>query len=248
MLDLHCHLLPGVDDGARDLAAALDMARALVAVGFSAVAASPHAGDGPGGDVAPDLASERRGALAAALRDAGIELALLPNAEHMMGPRLHERLARREVVPVGGRGGRWLFVELPWGGVPELERQVFALQAKGYYLLLAHPERYDYLDETVLAALVGRGVRLQVELGSVAGHFGPRARALAGRLVDAGLVHVLATDLHRPDDAEATLREALAAMRSRLGEPSLTRALLENPEAIVAGAPPDGVAAVTEHA
>src|SRR6185369_11691535 len=92
MLDLHCHILPGVDDGAPDLPSALAIARAMVAVGYTHVAASPHTGGGPGGDVPPALNARTRALLTEALAEAAIPLQLVANAEHLVGPTLMERL------------------------------------------------------------------------------------------------------------------------------------------------------------
>ena len=92
MLDLHCHILPAVDDGASDMDAALAMARVLVATGFRTIAASPHLGEGPGGDVAPRVAQDARGKLQAALTLAGIPLEILANSEHHVTPELFSRI------------------------------------------------------------------------------------------------------------------------------------------------------------
>ena len=146
MIDLHCHLLPGVDDGVPDLEHALALAERLVAAGFTHVAPSPHFGGGPGGDVWPARASEVRSELQAAFDAHGIKLKLEPNAEHHVCPALFERLAEpHSMTAVGGRG-RWLLTELPWEQLPQPETILFRLQAKGWKLLLAHPERYSYLE------------------------------------------------------------------------------------------------------
>ena len=101
MIDLHCHLLPSVDDGAADLDAALAMADVLVAVGFTIVAASPHMGTGPGGDVSRSRAEAARAILDGELTRRGVGLRVLPNAEHHVSGELFERLAAGDGVPVG---------------------------------------------------------------------------------------------------------------------------------------------------
>lgn len=229
MLDLHCHLLPGVDDGAPTVQAALDMARLLVAAGFERVAASPHLGVGPGGDITSGRAAQVRDELSVELRRAGIELVLLPNAEHHISPELFDRIANDDVIPVGG-GGRWLLVELPWWEMLEPEAVFFRLQAKGFRLLLAHPERHDTLGIGTIETFVERGVRLQIELGSFVGQHGRRAQTRAERLVERGLVHVLATDLHRPLHADIWLPEALRAVASRYGAGAVEAGTRLNPQ------------------
>jgi len=245
MLDLHCHLLPGVDDGPIDVEAAVPMALALVRAGFAAVAASPHHGEGPGGDVRPPAATAAREALAAALVTRGVPLQLLPSAEHTISPLLMTRLESGDVVPIGGRG-EWLLVEVPWGGLPDPEDWIFRLQRRGARLLLAHPERHDYLELALLERLVARGVRLQIELGSFANAYDPGAVARARAIVERGLAHVLATDAHRTQDAETYVPAGLLEVRRRYGEQAVRVALHDNPWAIVRGATVDDIAAFVE--
>src|SRR5690606_9135683 len=126
------------------------------------------------------------------------------------------RLERGEAVPIGG-SGRWLLVELPWRAVPDVEGILFRLQAKGWRLLLAHPERYTYLELDVIERLVGRGVKLQLELGSFVEVYGERALAHGRALADRRLGHVLATDLHRSKDADRWLGAAMEAVQKRYG-------------------------------
>src|SRR4051812_46097314 len=104
MLDLHCHILAGIDDGAPDLDSAVKMAKTLVQTGFHTVAASPHTGAGPGGDVSAALASECRATLTGRLVAENVPLRLLPNAEHHVSPELFGRLGTADIVSIGGLG------------------------------------------------------------------------------------------------------------------------------------------------
>ncbi len=231
MLDLHCHILPGVDDGAPDLAAALEIARAMVALGYTHIAPSPHTGGGVGGDVSTELNLTARQALAEALAEAGIPLGLYANAEHCLTPELFGRLPQGATC-IGG-ASKWLLVELPWERIPQPELQLFRLQAKGYRLLLAHPERYGYIEHDTVERLVERGVRMQVELGSFVDVYGDRARTRAEKMVARGLVHVLASDIHRPKQVGEWLGEALETVRGTYGDAAVKRAINENPNAIL---------------
>ncbi len=237
MIDLHCHLLPGLDDGAVSMESSVEMARQLVDAGVSTVAPSPHYGEGPGGDVPVEAATRVRELLQERLRREGLELELLPNAEHHISPALFERVDRGEVVPLGGRG-RWLLVELPWSPVPNAEDILFRLQMKGYRLLLAHPERCGYLEPRSVERLVERGVKLQIELGSWVGVYGRRAQKRARRFGDRGLAHVVASDLHRP---EVWIGAGMRAFVKRYGQAGLARAMQTNPRGLLADVSPEEV-------
>ena len=155
MLDLHCHILPEVDDGSHCMATSLQMAKLLVEAGFQGVAPSPHSGIGPGGDVSIARACAKRKELKERLAKEEISLELYPNAEHHVSPELFQKIALGEVVPIGGKGS-WLLVELPWSYLSQVEHAMFRLQALGFKVLLAHPERYQYLETGMVERLVQR--------------------------------------------------------------------------------------------
>jgi protein-tyrosine phosphatase len=231
VLDLHCHILPGVDDGASDLESALEMARVMVSAGYRSVAPSPHFGMGPGGDVGSDVAERTRDALRGNLRAAGIALDILPNAEHHVTPELFTRIDEKNVTPIGG--GRWLLVELPWQALVRPEEVLFRLQLKGYRLLLAHPERYSYVDVDMIDRMVGRDIHMQLEIGSFCKHYGRAAYKKALAMMDRGLAHVLATDLHGPDKASHLIDAGLAEVRKRYGDNAVLRGTHDNPHRVL---------------
>lgn len=239
MLDLHCHILPGVDDGAPDIEDALGIARAMVAVGYTQIAPSPHFGGGPGGDVSAVQNDAARAALQLELDREGIPLQLLPNAEHLVSPELFERMPNG-LRPIGG-SSRWLLVELPWDRLSSPETILFRLQTKGYRLLLAHPERYNYVDADWVEQMVDRGVRMQVELGSFIDVYGSRARKRAEDMMSRGLLHVAASDVHRSKQANDWLRVALDTFRKTYGDEALRRGTSINPSAIVKDATVDAL-------
>lgn len=240
VIDLHCHILPAVDDGAPNVSVAMAMARALVDAGVRAIAPSPHYGLGPGGDVTIERAQQARLQLEERLHDEKIDLQLLPNAEHHLTSEMFDRLAQDAYVPVGGVG-RWLLTELPWNPIPAAEQLLFRLQAKGVKILLAHPERYHYIGFDMLLRLVERGVRLQLELGSFIGLYGERAKKRAQQLSDAGAVHVLASDLHSDKDAAELLTSSHKTFVKTYGQEVYERLTTKNPQALLHNEDPDSV-------
>lgn len=228
MLDIHCHILPGVDDGSPSMEVSLEMAEILYKAGFRKIAASPHYGEGSAGDVPIELAAQKRKELSAALAEAGIDMEILPNAEHHLRPSLFDRMDAGAVVPIGG-SGKWLLVELPWQPIPNPEQIIFRIQMKGYRVILAHPERYKYIEPPMVEKFVERGVLMQLELGSFVDLYGRRARKRALRYADKGQCHVMATDLHFARDAEQWIAKASKYIRKRYGEDGFMRVLSENP-------------------
>lgn len=245
MLDIHCHILPGVDDGSPDIESSVAMAEALYGAGFRQIAASPHYGEGSAGDVPIELATEKRKELQGALDDAGVEMKILPNAEHHLRPSLFDRMDSGAVVPIGG-AGRWLLVEFPWQSIPKPEEILFRVQMKGYRVILAHPERYQYVEPPLVERLVSRGILLQLELGSFADLYGRRARKRALRYADGGMCHVLASDLHRPQGATQWLGDAMKVVRKRYGDHGMAQALDVNPNLLLQDADPGDVVAISK--
>ena len=214
MIDIHSHILPGVDDGAPDLEVALGMARAAVADGISTMVATPHVDDRYGLD--PPAIGEHVGRLNLALARAGIALAVLPGAEvaHTRAASLSDESLRAACL---GHGTA-LLVESPYQSVSFFDDLIFDLQLRGFRPLLAHPERCVMFqtDPARLKALVGRGVYCCVNAGSLAGRFGTKAQRTAIGLVREGLVHSVASDCHdlkrRPPGLTENLQSAEAAV------------------------------------
>jgi protein-tyrosine phosphatase len=232
-VDLHCHLLPGVDDGARTPEDALEMARALVDLGFVAVAPSPHA--------RPEFASaevcaERRQALESALAQASIPLRLYSNAEHaLVLDGFLEGLGTPASRPVNG--GRYLLVEAPYHApVPALPDLVFRMVRRGVIPLFAHPERCQEFQRPGRAEEVVRlGAALQLDLGALVNRYGPVPRRLARDFLGKDLYAVAATDLHGPVEARVWVGKALAELEARAGAPALKTLLSEGPEHVLRG-------------
>jgi protein-tyrosine phosphatase len=212
MIDLHTHVLPGVDDGAADLAEALDMLAIAQKDGITCLAATPHYH--PAISRLPAAEIRRRvEELARAAAERGIAVELVPGAEVHITPGL----ARDPEALMTLNGSRYLLLELPFHGYPPfVEHVVFELQVRGIVPLLAHCERIVHYQEhlEVLAALVERGCLVQLTGDSLLGHFGARAQAAAEAMLRAGMAHVLASDAHWPRQRPPVL----AAARDRVAE------------------------------
>jgi protein-tyrosine phosphatase len=234
-VDLHNHLLWGIDDGCARLDESLELARILVAMGFSEVATSPHAaGDFPSLDWA--LCERRRAEVQAALEADGIPLRLHPNSENKLDEEFLGRLDGPERRGIG-EAQRWVLVELPFqSAVPALPDLVFRMRRKGVLPLFAHPERCLEFERPGRAEEVVRlGGSLQLNVGALSGLYGRGARKLAERLLSEGLYAVAATDAHVPHRTDEWLDEALEALERRAGKEGRDRLLMTHPRRILLG-------------
>ena len=238
IIDIHCHLLPGLDDGAESMAESLAMCRQLAADGVVTVVATPHmAGPRPS-----PSADEVRGAvleLRTACRADGIDLEVLPGADVHLTPDLFELLDAGELLTVAD-AGKYLLLELPMFAVPRIEGLVDDLLAGGVTPILTHPERNPDLCRRPdrLAELVRRGCLVQLTAAALQDGFGTPARQMAWQFLGSGLVHVIASDAHSSVGSRSPrLRDAAGALTDTYGEAHARRLLLDNPLAIISGRP-----------
>ncbi len=199
MIDLHTHILWGLDDGARSVDESLGMARAALADGIETVAATPHVRDDF--PTAAAEMEERAAELRAALDDAGLALEVRPGGELALDRLL--RLEDDELRKFGLAGNPdFLLLEFPYSGWPlGLADQVFMLSRGGTTPVLAHPERNPEVqrDPEKLRPLVDAGALVQVTAASVEGHLGKKPKAAGLALIQLGLAHMLASDAHAPE-------------------------------------------------
>jgi protein-tyrosine phosphatase len=206
-VDLHLHLLPGVDDGARNLRQSIEFSRRLADDGVREATVTPHVGTGLAYD--PLSIPDRVTSLQAALDREGVPLRLHSGGE--IHPHGAERLSDAElgVVAHGPPGARWVLCEVPFAGIDDAYLHTCReLRRRGYGVLIGHPERAAGLIPEGLQMLRGElaaGSLLQVNVCSLMGNNGPPAREAAELLVRGGLAFVLASDAH-PGTREQTLR------------------------------------------
>jgi protein-tyrosine phosphatase len=237
-VDLHSHILPGLDDGAGDAAASLNMLRGLAALGFETICATPHQKDGQFMPSAQAIEAAHRATVAAA-EQAGLGVRIPLAAENMWDSVFFERLGQSAVPSYDG-GPAFLVEfrvhELPLG----LMDQVFRLRVAGKLPVIAHPERYQPLWQTpALAQQLAVQCAMVVDLGAVAGYHGRRQTKIARSMLAEGIAHAAASDAHSPTDV-GVAAEGMAWIRKKLGESALRRLLDEAPRQILAGVHPGG--------
>lgn len=209
MIDLHCHLLPGIDDGPPDMATALEMARAHVAAGVGTVVCTPHVTHDLPNDAARIAAAVET--TRAALADARVPLEILPGAEIAITKAADLDDDALRALALGG--GPWLLVEAPLRLTPGVDLVVQSLLLRGHRVVVAHPERSPFFqrDADALRRLVAGGALVQLTTGSLTGQFGTTVRRFADALLREGLVHNIASDAHDAHRRPPGLREPLEA-------------------------------------
>jgi protein-tyrosine phosphatase len=217
MIDLHSHILPGIDDGSKSLEMSLAMARIAVDDGIKVMACTPHIYPGLYMNDAAGIAAARD-ALQLALDEHQIPLALTTGADVHLVPGLLERL-RAGTVPCLHKT-RYLLLE-PSHHVspPRFAESVFQLVAAGYVPVITHPERLTWIEDNfqVFVDLTRQGCWMQVTAGALTGAFGPRAKYWGERFLGEGLTHILATDAHSAGRRAPVLSQARAIAERMLG-------------------------------
>lgn len=233
-VDLHLHLLPGVDDGCKTMEDSLELARVLVRLGYDVVAPSPHN--------RPEYAS-REVALAkldevrAEFARQAIALTLEPNAENFfLDETLLTSLSTSQSRRVG-TAGKYLLVEAPYTSpLPQLLDVIFRMKLKGVTPLIAHPERCLEFEKKGRALDVVRaGAALQLDMGAVIGRYGKTAQKLSRQFLDDGLYALAATDLHSPVGAERWVGDSLTALEKHVGATAFTALVETHPRQVLLG-------------
>jgi len=226
MVDIHCHILPGIDDGASDLSVSLRMLDAAAADGIDTIFCTPHYSmrGGPRAD-------RRRKTLEP--RAASLGIRLLPGMEYSYS-HIHEE--REELRPLGDSS--FLLIDLGCPSLPpSLGEFFFVLERRGYQIIIAHPERY-LADIDSCAELARRGVFFQLNADSVLGRNGAPCRRMAERMIRAGHCHFIASDAH---GTHRTFRlgECRRRLESFRGGEFAEQVMTRNPQRLLNNLPPE---------
>lgn len=248
MVDLHCHILPGIDDGSPDLETSLAMARIAVADGITTMACTPHIYPGMYENTGDGI---RRGVaqLQAALDEAGIILRLTCGADAHLSPDLPAKLRSGDAPSLGDT--RYFLLEPPHHvAPPRFAEFVFNLIAAGYVPLITHPERLTWIEDhyATFCALVEQGAWMQVTSGSLTGRFGDEAQYWGERMLDEGRVHILATDSHGVKRRPPLLAEGCAAAERWVGAEQARHLVYTRPAAILEDMAPSLMPALPQRA
>ncbi len=237
LVDIHCHLLPGLDDGPAGWDGAAAMAETLAAEGFATVVATPHQlgiFSATGGNAIREQAGRLQGLLA----EREIPLRVLPGAEIRVETRLAPRIQSGRLLSLADHR-RHVLLEMPAEVFLPLDRVLAELAAADMVPVLAHPERNRgaWTQPERLEALVDQGCLLQVTAGSLAGLLGEQVRSFSEQLIRRGLVHFVATDAHFPGPLCSSFRAAMGRVADLVGADRAEEMFHTNPARVAAGQP-----------
>ena len=234
MYDLHAHILPGVDDGAKTPAETLAMSRAAADTGTKVVLATPHRKD-----VTENLSVAYIRGLLDEMNDQnaahGVDLSLAMGMENHLDEALPAEIAAGRALTMNG--GRYILIEMPFFGRPAyIERTLDEVMDIGLIPVLAHPERIEAFqrDPDTLARFVARGMLSQITSGSAVGTWGEEVTAFTRELLGRGLAHIMASDTHAPDGLRCPRMDVgLDAAAKIVGADAALAMLTDTPLAIL---------------
>ncbi|MEI6261141.1 MAG: CpsB/CapC family capsule biosynthesis tyrosine phosphatase [Deltaproteobacteria bacterium] len=237
MIDLHCHILPGIDDGPTDIGESLDMARQAVLDGIHTVVATPHSQNGVYVNSNDDICRQVR-EINRMLQDAGVPLVVLSGAEEHIRPDMGHAGKSYDISTINNIG-RYVLVEFPFMTVPHGAREMlYRMKQRGLTPVLAHPERNAVIQRNIeiLYPFVESGCLTQITAMSLTGDMGEPAKSCACRMVELRLAHVIASDAHSSGNRRPELSPAVALAADILGSrQEAENMVLHTPQAIISG-------------
>lgn len=239
-VDLHCHMLPGIDDGSRNLEQSLAMARLAVDDGIRVAVMTPHHLNGVYSNRSADVLSALS-ALRESLIANGIGLKILPGSELHLVPELPDELASGHALTLANQN-KAVLVELPIHTVPMGSELILEqIICQGYTPIIAHPERNSQLrrDPEILAEWISMGCLGQVTAQSCTGQFGPQVQESSRHMVSRGLIHVMASDAHRDRRRIPQLSKGRAQLVEWANERTAELLTQVFPKALIDGQEPD---------
>lgn len=193
--DMHSHLIPGIDDGAPDITTVITILELMSNLGYKKVITTPHIMNDLYRNTSA-IIQEGEAKVKEAIQQAGIQIEFKAAAEYLLDEGFGRLVERKELLTVSDN---YLLVELPYFSPPaNLKEIIFDVQLAGYKIILAHPERYTYWHKNFgqYEDLHARGLHFQLNIISTSGYYSANTRKLSQRLIDAGMIDFLGTDIH----------------------------------------------------
>ncbi len=232
-MDMHCHCLPGIDDGARTMDQSLQMLKQAYDDGIRSVIATPHFHHRRG-HASKEVILEKVKEVQEAIKATCPDMTIYPGNELYYSSNLPELIAEEKVCTMAG--SRYVLIEFsPDTEYAEMRNALINVQAQGVWPILAHIERYFCLVKkpALAAELADMGIYLQVNAGGVLGRYGRKEKSLIKKMFAKGNISFVATDAHDTENRRQVLSEAAAYIAKKFGEETAERVLFANPQKVV---------------
>ncbi|WP_299744236.1 tyrosine-protein phosphatase [uncultured Rossellomorea sp.] len=235
MIDIHSHILPGIDDGANTIYDSIDMAKQAVSEGIHTIIATPHHRNGKYDNVKSDIlplvkeVNDR-------LREEHINLQVLPGQECRIYGEILEDYQKGDILPLN-QVSQYLFIEFPSSSVPRYaEKLLYDIQVEGLTPVIVHPERNAELIERPekLYKLVQGGAATQLTASSLTGYFGKNIQKFSQQMIQANLTHFIASDAHNIRNRTFKMEEAMDYIEKKYGI-DMVYYFTENAELLIDG-------------
>lgn len=218
MIDIHCHILPGIDDGAANLEDSLKMAKQAVSDGITKIIATPHHKNGKYENVKHDILSQVA-ELNRVFASENIQLTILPGQEVRIFGELLQQYKEDQILTLNNTG-KYIFIEFPSNHVPRYtEKILYDIQLNGIKPVIVHPERNQEIIENpnLLYQFVKKGAFTQVTASSITGRFGKKIKKFSLDLIEANLTHFVASDAHNTTGRGFKMSEAYHVIEKEFG-------------------------------
>lgn len=232
MIDIHCHILPNLDDGAQSNEDVLEMGRAAVREGITTIVATPHHKNGSFENRKLDIINDVIG-VNKLLKENNVPLTVLPGQETRLYGEFLEDYHKGEILPLAN--SRYVFVEFPSGYVPRYAKKLlYNIQLNNLIPIIVHPERNQQLLEEpdLIYDLVNNGSLTQITASSITGKFGKKIKRFSEQMIEANLTHFIASDAHNTTTRSFHLREAYETIKNEFHE-SYVYFYMENAELLI---------------
>lgn len=233
MTDVHCHILPGIDDGSRSIEESMEMIKEAYEAGFTAIISTSHYIE-ESYNVPKARRQELIDMLNSKIKQEGMNIKIYNGAEAYITPNLVELIKAEELPTMNGT--KYLLMELPMHNqILGLERVIQNIISQGITLIIAHPERYSYVQKNykILNELADMGVLFQANYGSCIGEYGKEAEKTLKKLLKANRISFFGTDCHRAGSVYCQMPEVLKKLEKMIGKEKLEELTTINPQKLI---------------
>lgn len=236
MIDIHSHILPGVDDGARSIEESIKILQKAADAGVTTIVATPHVLEVPSKSEWQEVSNVFNG-LKQKIVQENIHIEMILGAELFISPELPKTIKENRELTINNRN-KYVLIELPMNEIPYFTKQIiFELQLQGIVPILAHPERYMEIQKDInkLVDFVRKGVLTQLNSGSLTGRYGKKVQKTAKRLLTNNLIYMIGSDVHPTFNGYCSLSQGVNRAAGLIGMRKARQMVTSIPARVIRG-------------